>query len=580
MRYKPEGISIINRIKKLSGQDFIKGLMIFCILAALCSFLLFPLITLFIKAFQNPEGEFVLFRQFITYFKSPNMLSSLKNTVYISIMSTIISVSLALIFAYAISRKQIPFKKSFQFIAMLPIFAPTMLLGISLIYLFGNQGLFTKLGLVIPLYGKVGIIIAESIFCFPVALMVLAVAFSSADNRLYEAADAMGTSPFRKLITITLPNVKYGLISSVFICFTYSFTDFGAPSVVGGNYNVLATDIYKQVIGQQNFNMGAVVGILMMIPTVASFFVDRFLSGKQSGSISSKAVPYRIKKSPVSDKLAFAFCITLCLLVIGFFAMSLYASLVNVWPYNLELTLKHYDFSKVAAGSASAAIQNSIIVSALTALIGTALAFTTAYIMEKVNILKRVKRAVYFLTIAPMAIPGTVVGLAYILFFNARSFPIPFTDYAIINPFNPLYGSIGILVIVNIIHYFSVPFVTASTALKRLDGEFETVSDSLRVPFYKTLFKITVPMSAGAILEMAVYFFVNSMITVSAVVFLYTPAFKLASVAILNVRDAGDIAEAAAMSMVVFGINIVIRLIYEFVKVRVQRKTDAWLKRG
>lgn len=564
----------------MSGENFIKCFMIFSVLACLCSFLLFPLATLFLKAFQDTSGEFVFFKQFIKYFTSPNMLSSLTNTVYISIMSTFISVSLALLFAYGLSRKHIKLKKTLQFIAMLPIFAPTMLLGISLIYLFGNQGFFTKLGFVIPLYGEVGIIIAESIFCFPVALMILVVAFSAADNRLYEAADTMGTAPLRKVLTITLPNVKYGLISSIFICFTYSFTDFGAPSVVGGNYNVLATDIYKQVIGQQNFNMGAVVGLLMMIPAVASFFVDRFVTGKQSGSISSKAVPYVIIKNKFSDNLFFGFCVTISCLMIGFFGISLYASLVNVWPYNLSFTLSHYDFTNVAAGSAATAIQNSVVVSVLTAIIGTVLAFITAYIMEKVHILPKVKKALYFLAISPMAIPGTVVGLSYILFFNAASFDIPFTEYSIVNGFNPLYGTLWILVIVNIIHYFSVPFVTASTSLKRLDSEFETVSDSLRVPFYKTLFKITIPMSMGAILEMAVYFFVNSMITVSAVVFLYTPAFKLASVAILNVRDAGDIAEAAAMSMIVFGINIVIRLVYEIVKSRVQYRTDAWLKRS
>ncbi len=554
--------------------------MIITVLVSLSSFLLFPLLTLFTKAFKNTSDEFVLFDQFVTYFRSPNMLSSLRNTVYISIASTVISVSLAFVFAYALSRKDIPCKKLFQFIAMLPIFAPTMLLGISLIYLFGNQGLFTKLGVVIPLYGEVGIIVAESIFCFPVALMVLVVAFSAADNRLYEAADVMDTTPFRKMITITLPNVKYGLISSIFICFTYSFTDFGAPSVVGGNYNVLATDIYKQVIGQQNFNMGAVVGILMMIPAVASFFVDRFVTSKQSGSVSSKAVPYVIKKNKVSDTLSTVFCIVVSALMVGFFGMSLYASLVDIWPYNMSLTLKHYDFANVAAGGAATAIQNSIVVSILTAVIGTVVTFMTAYIIEKIKMFPRLKKAVYFLSIAPMAIPGTVVGLSYILFFNAKTFAIPFTNYSLVNGFNPLYGTMTILIIVNIIHYFSVPFVTATTALKRLDSEFETVSDSLRVPFYKTLFRITVPMSIGAILEMAVYFFVNSMITVSAVVFLYTPKFKLASVAILNVRDAGDIAEAAAMSMVIFAINIVIRLVYEFVKSKLQRKTDAWLKRG
>ena len=118
----------------------------------------------------------------------------------------------------------------------------------------------------------------------------------------------MGTSPLRKLFTITIPGIKYGLINSIFVCFTYSFTDFGAPSVVGGNYNVLATDIYKQVIGQQNFNMGAVVGIVMMIPTIVSFTVDRITGSKQSGAISSKSVPYQIKKHKPSDFAFSVYC--------------------------------------------------------------------------------------------------------------------------------------------------------------------------------------------------------------------------------------------------------------------------------
>ncbi len=565
--------------KPFSGQDLLKVVIIICLCLFLLFFLLIPLLTLFLKAFQNPQGDFVLFDQFAKYFTSENMLTSLLNTVYVSTVSTVISVTLAFIMAYMLTRKAIGFKKGFQFISMFPLFAPTMLLGISLIYLFGNQGIFTRAGFAIPLYGEVGIIIAESIFCFPVALMVLMVAFSAADNRLYEAADVMGTSSTRKMFTITIPNIKYGLISSFFICFTYSFTDFGAPSVIGGNFNVLATDIYKQVIGQQNFNMGAVVGIVMMIPAVVSFFVDKYVSSRQASAISSKAVPYVIKKHRLSDNLALTFCIAISLILVGFFAVSLYASVVTNWPYNLEFTLKHFDFANVAAGSGAQALQSSILVSIFVAVLGTSCAFLTAYAIEKLKVMPKLKRFLYFMSISPMAIPGTVVGLSYILFFNAREFPIPGTNFAVVNSLNFLYGTFAILVIVNIIHYFSVPFVTASTALKRLDREFETVSDSLRVPFYKTLFKITVPMSFTAILEMMVYFFVNSMITVSAVVFLYTPMTKLASVAILNIKDAGDTQSAAAMSMIILAVNIVLRLIYEFVRTRSSKKTEAWLKR-
>ena len=566
---------MLRRFKNISHTDIILFLIVSTVLLVLISFLIFPLGTLFMKAFQDNTGSFVWFEHFAKYLNSPNMVRSLLNTLYIASISTFISVSLAFVYAYCLSRRNIPGKKIFQFIAMLPLLAPTMLLGICLIYLFGNQGILTRAGFVIELYGSLGIIIAESIFCFPVALLILTVAFSASDNRLYEAAEVMGTSGLRKMLTITIPNVKYGLISAIFVCFTYSFTDFGAPSVVGGNYNVLATDVYKQVIGQQNFNMGAVVGLIMMIPTVISFIVNRFVTGKQEG-ISSKAVPYQIRRDKKYDAMAFAFCIVISLLMMAFFAMALYASLIRLWPYNMSLTLNNYDFSRVAGGTGGNVMQNSIITAGLTAVIGTAIAFLAAYVTEKVRILKTLRKPIYFLSMAPMAIPGTVIGLAFILFFNPRTFPIPGTDYAIVNSFNRLYGTMWILIIANVVHYFSVPYITAVTALKSLDKEYETVSDSLGVPFYKTLFKVTIPMSFRAIVEIVVYFFVNAMITVSAVVFLYTPVTRVASVTILNVQDAGEVAIAAAMSMLVLGVNVVVRLIYEIVNFRLAKKIDAW----
>lgn len=565
--------------KNYTGEDVLKFVLLLSLLLLFTAFLIMPLLILFCKAFQDGDGAFVGLRQFQVYFTSPNMLSSLLNTIFISVISTVIAVSLASVFAYCITRRNVMFKKPMQFIAMLPIFSPTMLLGMSLIYLFGNKGLITQIGFKLPLYGELGIIIAESVYCFPVALMIMAVAFSAADNRLYEAADAMDTGSFRKMLTITLPGVKYGLISSVFICFTYSFTDFGAPSVVGGNYNVLATDIYKQVIGQQNFNMGAVVGIFMMIPTIISFIVDRITSGKQASGISSKSVPYQIKPNRKADVAATVFCSIITAVMVLYFGVSLFGSLVTLWPYNLNLTLGHYDFSKIASGAGVECLKNSLGVSAMVALIGTAVTFTTAYLVEKSKALPRLRQFIYFMAITPMAVPGTVIGLSFILFFNPLTLKVPFTGMELSNIFSGLYGTFSILIIVNIIHYFSVPFITALTALKRLDKEFETVSESLRVPLYKTFFRITVPLSFSAILEMCAYFFMNSMITVSAVVFLYTPATQLASVVILNVHGAGDDAEAAALCMVILGINIVVRLVYEVVQKRVSKKTDAWIKR-
>lgn len=551
------------RIRRFTKEDYLKCLAIYSVAAFLIVFLVLPLGTLFMKAFQDQEGAFAGLTHFATYFESKTLIHSISNTFFIAITSTVISVTLAFFFSYALTRKNVPAKGFFRYIGMIPIFAPTMLLGIALIYLFGNKGILTALGLVIPLYGKVGIIIAESIYCFPVATTILMVAFSAADNRLYEAAETMGTSALRKMFTITIPNVKYGLISAIFVAFTYSFTDFGAPSVVGGNYNVLATDVYKQVVGQQNFNMGAVVGIILLFPAVLSFAVDRFTSKKQSSAITAKAVPYQIKKHRPTDILATAFCTFIALLMILFFAVALFASLIKLWPYNLTLTLKNYDLSRVASGQGMTAFQNSIVIALITAVGGTILTFIGAYMIEMNRKFGRIRKFTYFLSITPLAIPGTVVGLSFIMFFNARQFQIPFTDYAVVNPLHGIYGTIWIIVIANLVHFYSVPFTTATTALKRLDREFETVSESMGVPFYKMLKKVTIPLCLPAICEMAVYFFVNSLVTVSAVVFLYSPAAPIAAVAIVNMEGAGEIAPAVAMCMLLLFINLIVRLSYE-----------------
>lgn len=561
------------RLKRFTKEDFLKCLAIYSVAAFLIVFLVLPLGTLFIKAFQDKEGAFAGLSQFVSYFQSKTLLYSISNTFFIAIVSTVIAVTIAFLFSYSLTRKHVPAKGFFRYIGMIPIFAPTMLLGIALIYLFGNKGILTAIGLSIPLYGKVGIIIAETIYCFPVATTILMVAFSAADNRLYEAAETMGTSAIRKMFTITIPNVKYGLISATFVAFTYSFTDFGAPSVVGGNYNVLATDVYKQVVGQQNFNMGAVVGIILLFPAVLSFAVDRITSKKQSSAITAKAVPFQIKRHRPTDTLATIFCIVITALMILFFATALFASLIKMWPYNLTLTLKNYDLSKVASGQGLMAFKNSIWISIITAILGTVITFMGAYMIEMNRKFGRIRKLTYFLSITPLAIPGTVVGLSFIMFFNARQFQIPFTEYALVNPFNGIYGTIWIIVLANLVHFYSVPFTTATTSLKRLDREFETVSESMGVPFYKMLKKVTIPLCLPAICEMAVYFFVNSLVTVSAVVFLYSPTAPIASVAIVNMEGAGEIAPAVAMCMLLLFINLIVRLGYEGLQRRWNRKS-------
>ena len=573
--------TVTGSIKNIHVGMLIQRLLIIIMLAFFGIFLIMPMLMMFGQIFTDDFGNWVGLGNFREYFSSPILFSSIGHSLFVSLITATGSTLLGLLYAYGITRTNIRGKKLFKYLALLPIFIPTMVHGMALIYLFGKTGLVTTI-LNIPsnLYGKNGIIMALLVYCFPQAYMILSVALDSADNRLYEAAAVFGTSPFRTFLKITLPSVRYGLINSFIACFTMSFTDFGAPEVVGGNYNVLATDIYREVVGQQKMSMGAVVGLILTIPAFISFIIDIVMKKKNArNEISSKATSYEPPKSKGRDIFYQIYCslIVVCFFVlIGVIALSAF---VKRWPHDFSLTLKHFDFGSVLHGTGVVSFVNSFKLSLGVAVLGTILVFAFAYLIEKGKTFKHLRTACRFFATMPMALPGLVLGLGYIMYFNKPWIEIPFLGIAVSNSFNGLYGSFSIMIFCTVIHLFSVTYVTASASLKKLDSEYENVAESMSVPFWVVFFKVTLPMSINAILEVFIYFFVNSMVTVSAVVFLYTAASKPASIVILNMDDNGDYAAAAAMSILIFLINIAVRTIYEIANSYAHKRLDKWKAR-
>ncbi len=568
----------------VTAEDWLMRILIILGTLFLLIGVVIPLFPMLVRSFQNRAGEWIGLKNYIQYLTTPALAASFGNSFYIALATTIISVILAFVFAYALTRTAIVGKNFFRTLGMLPLYIPPLAHGIGLIYLFGNQGIITTgffdrlPGWDIELYGANGIIIGEVLYCFPQALVILITALSLTDARLYEAAEVLGTPPWRTFLTVTIPSFKYGLISAIFVCFTLSFTDFGVPKVVGGDYNVLATDIYKQVIGQQNFSMGATISVFLLIPTVIAYIVNRIVQRRQNALVSAKAVPLQPKQNNLLDWIMFGFCSIVVAAALIVFGTIIFASLIKVWPYDFSLSLNNYDFSAVGGGGYDA-YWNSIRMAFYTAVFGTLFVFVGAYLVEKGKGISWLRGINYFLSTLPLALPGLVLGLAYVFFFNQPTIPIPATEYALVNPLNFLYGTMGILVLCNIIHFYTVCFLTANTALKQLDPEFEAVSASLSVPFYKTFWRVTVPMSLPAILEIGIYYFVNAMITISAIIFLYPADLPLAAVAIVNMDDAGDIDAAAAMSTLLVCTSIGVRIIYWLLTQKLQQNTQAWLKR-
>jgi iron(III) transport system permease protein len=551
----------------LSRDDWVMRGAIVVMAVFLVVAVILPLYSLLSKSFEDKEGQFLGLANYVEYFSTPALFYSIYNSLFIAITSTIITISLAFVFAYALTRSCIPGKAIFKGIAFIPILAPSLLPAISLVYLLGNQGMIKEILMGESVYGPIGIIIGEVFWTFPHALIIITTALSLADARLYEAAVALRTSKLRTFFTVTLPGVKYGLMSACFVVFTLVITDFGVPKVIGGQYNVLAVDVYKQVIGQQNFEMGAVVGMVLLIPAVVAFIADRLIQRRQVALLSARAVPYEPKPSKWLDASMLIFCGIVSVLILTVLVVAAYASFIQLWPYNLSFTLYNYNFELRDGGSWTAYF-NSLKMAGWTAVIGTAVIFSGAYLVEKSKGFERFRGLVQFMAILPLAVPGIVLGLAYIFFFNSPNNPLGF-----------IYQTMTILVICTIVHFYTVSHLTAVTALKQMDAEFEAVSSSLKVPFYKTFWRVTVPVCVPAILDISIYLFVNAMTTVSAVVFLYSADTALASVAVLNMDDAGEVPSAAAMAMMIVYTSAGVRILHALLTRGVARTTQAWRAR-
>jgi iron(III) transport system permease protein len=537
---------------------------------ALVVFLAFPLLAILQQAVLGPDGQFVGLSNFVAYARTPALLGSLWNSVWVSTVVTIITVPLAFAFAHGLQRTCMPAKALFRGITLVPLLAPSLLAAISLIYWFGNQGVakgwMQALG-IDQIYGAPGIIVAECFAVFPHALMILVTALGQSDARLYEAAAAMGTRPSRQFLTITLPGAKYGLISAALVVFTLVITDFGIPKVIGGNFNVLATDVFKLVIGQQDFARGAVVALFLLAPAVLTFGVDGWVSRRQTAMLTARAVPYRPQPSRLRDGLMTAYCSLIALLMLALLGMAVFASFASFWPYNLTPTFRHYLLGLVDAEVGEAFV-NSLRMAAGTAVFGTALVFGAAYLLEKTRGLPALRGFLRLLAMLPMAVPGLVLGLGYIFFFNAPD-----------NPLGGLYHTVTLLTLCTIVHFYTTGHLTAVTALKSLDGEFEAVSASLKVPFYVTFWRVTLPICTPALVDIARYFFINAMTTISAVVFLYSPETKVASIAILNLDEAGEMGAAAAMAVLIGVASTAATLVFMALGWWVNRRTQAWKQR-
>lgn len=528
--------------------------------------LLIPLILLLRSAFFDVDAQFIGWANFSSYFANPALMSSIGNSLRIAILAIVITIPIAGLYAFALSNTHMPGKAYFKAIAFLPILAPSILPALALVYLFGQQGIFKQLLGEISIYGPLGILISYCFWLFPAVFILMLGAFRQVDRRLIEAAQTLGKSPMQIHWHVTRPAIQYGFISASLVAFTYVITDFGIPKVIGGSFNMMALDVYKQIIGQQNLNMGAVISILLLCPALLAFVIDRYQASRHHLRQQQIAEPYCFEHRRL-DRVLFGFCSLVAGSILLVLVTAILASLIRYWPYDLSLTLNHYRFEYVTGGWHS--YWNSLKLAFWTSMLGTVLIFSTVWAIERLNSHPQLKHYVQILTLLPLAIPGLVLGIAYILFFNHP-----------VNPLAMLYGSMTLLIISTLIHYYTVPHLSLTQSMQQIPQQLDQAAQTLTASRFKLLSKVYLPIMLPTLGDVWVYLFVNAMTTVSAAIFLYSPETSLAAVDILNMDDAGDTVSAVALSVVILLTSCLVKLLHWAMSQKYFKHSQRWRERS
>ena len=472
--------------------------------------------------------------------QSPQFGNMIVNSLTTTGVATVISIVLAWGLAWCINRTNIKYKSVFSVLFTLPMLIPSISHGMGLVLLFGDNGLVTNwLGINIGLYGHKGIIMGALLYSFPVAFLMLTDVFQYEDYTVYEAADVLGLSKFQQFQTITIPNMKKPLISVTFAVFTMIFTDYGVPLVVGGKLLTIPVYMYREVIGLLDFSKGAIIGVILLIPAVIAFVLDIKSEGNGNSSTVTKA--FVVADNKLRDICAYVFCGLVIFLISVPLVAFAYLSVVKQYPIDMGFSLRNVRQAfELGVGNY---LLNSLTIALVTALTGLGTIYLTAYLTSRFK--KTYSGMVlHLISMVSLAIPGIVLGLSYVLFFKGSW----------------IYGTLSILILVNVIHFFASPYLVAYNSLSKFNEKMEDVADVMGIGRLRMLLDVYVPCTMDTMIEMFSYLFVNSMVTISAVSFLTN--FKNIPLALMIPQfDAQSLIEATAfISIVILCVNCILKL--------------------
>lgn len=515
------------------------------IAAFIIMFLFMPLGKLFIYSIENENGG--MFDNYSAILRDKEIITAVINSIKISFITALITTMLAFLLAYSvnctgISKKT---KKVIHIGILVPMLLPTITYGFAIIYSLGKQGLITKLfnREIIHIYGFNGLLIGYVIYTLPMAFLLINNSFDYIDKKYILVSKLMQDNFFRGFINTILRPLLGTIAGAFLISFILTFTDFGIPASIGGKYKVISTYLYQVMLGSiPDFNKGSVIAVVMLIPAIVGVVLLKYL--ERYNFHYDKINKSQLIKNRKRDVILAVISILIIVMITSIFIVMFITPFVENYPYNMTFTTRYFT-KTIMSNTVLDVFKNSIFVAGLTAIIGTIVTYVSAIINTRSDIDKKLKSTIDFTAMVTNSVPGMVLGLAYLFLFNGSD----------------LKGTFAIIILCNIIHFFTTPYLMAKNALSKMNPNWEVTGELMGDTWFKTIIRVVIPNSLTTIIEMISYLFINSMITISAVIFLVTAKTSLLTSKIKELQHYANFNEVFILSILIFLTNITFKIL-------------------
>ena len=526
------------------------------VLAVFAVFLAVPIVRLLMESFVGEAGAGI--SNYVEVLTGRGFLRALGNSITVSVSSALTATVLAFFLAYSIQYTNLSrrFKSVIRTLAVLPMLLPTITYGFAIIYSFGKQGLLTKLfgRQLFDIYGFNGLLFGYVIYTLPISFMLILNTMGFIDKKFMVVSRVMGDSPIRTFWQTIIRPLLGTLAASFVQCFFLCFTDYGIPASVGGEYEVIATVLYNEMLGSiPNFNRGAVVAMMMLIPSVLSIALLKYL--ERYNVRYTRISQIELKKNRMRDGVCAAGSSLIILSVLAVFAVIFVVPLVQEWPYQVSFTLEHVQ-AVLNDSSLFGVYKNSIFVAVCTALLDLLITYGAALATARSGLSGKRKGVIDAIALVTNTIPGMVIGIAFMFIFSGT----------------PLQNTFPLIILCNVVHFFSTPYLMMRNSLSKLNSSWETTASLMGDTWIKTIVRIVTPNMTSTILEVFSYYFVNAMVTVSAVIFIAGARTMVITTKIKELQYYTKFNEVFVLSLFILGTNLIVKGILGYLINRKEKK--------